>query len=76
LVQHNPHPRLRKSDIAAAIRYALSRWQALNRYVEDGTLAIDNNAVERTIRPLAPGRKTGCSQARIPAASAPLPSTA
>lgn len=46
-----------RSDIAAAIRYALTRWQALTRYVEDGTLAIDNNAVERAIRPLALGRK-------------------
>jgi transposase len=46
-----------RSDIAGAIRYALSRWQALTRYIDDGTLAIDNNAVERTIRPLALGRK-------------------
>jgi len=48
---------LGRSDIAGAIRYALSRWEALNRYVDDGTLAIDNNAVERTMRPLALGRK-------------------
>jgi transposase len=46
-----------RSDIAGAIRYALSRWEALIRYIDDGTLAIDNNAVERTIRPLALGRK-------------------
>jgi hypothetical protein len=26
----------RKSDTAAAIRYALSRWRALSRYLEDG----------------------------------------
>ncbi len=45
------------SDIAGAIRYALSRWEALIRYLDDGTLAIDNNAVERAIRPLALGRK-------------------
>ncbi len=45
------------SDIAGAIRYALSRWEALIRYLDDGTLAIDNNAVERDIRPLALGRK-------------------
>jgi transposase len=45
------------SDIAGAIRYALSRWQALSRYLDDGTLAIDNNAVERSIRPLVLGRK-------------------
>jgi transposase len=46
-----------RSDIAGAIRYALSRWQALSRYLDDGTLAIDNNAVERSIRPLVLGRK-------------------
>lgn len=36
----------RKSDTAAAIRYALSRWLALTRYVDDGQLEIDNNAAE------------------------------
>jgi len=46
-----------RSDVAAAIRYALSRWTALTRYVEDGTIAIDNNPVERAMRPVAPGRK-------------------
>jgi transposase len=46
-----------RSDIAGAIRYALSRWNALTRYLDDGTLAIDNNAVERAIRPLVLGRK-------------------
>jgi transposase len=46
-----------RSDIAGAIRYALSRWQALTRYQDDGTLAIDNNAAERAIRPLVLGRK-------------------
>ena len=40
-----------------AIRYALSRWKALTRYVADGRLQIDNNPVERAIRPLALGRK-------------------
>ena len=46
-----------KSDLAAAIRYALSRWDALTRYCDDGRLEIDNNAAERSIRPLALGRK-------------------
>jgi hypothetical protein len=46
-----------RSDLASAIRYALSRWSALTRYLDDGTLAIDNNAVERAIRPLVLGRK-------------------
>ena len=46
-----------KSDLAAAIRYALGRWMALGRYIDDGRLQIDNNAAERAIRPLALGRK-------------------
>jgi transposase len=47
----------RKSEIAAAIRYALGRWRALLRYVEDGTIEIDNNAAERALRAVALGRK-------------------
>ena len=47
----------RKSDTAAAIRYALSRWPALTRYVDNGQLEIDNNAAERTLRVVALGRK-------------------
>jgi transposase len=47
----------RKSDTAAAIRYALSRWPALMRYADDGQLEIDNNAAERALRLVALGRK-------------------
>jgi transposase len=47
----------RKSDTAAAIRYALSRWPALTRYIDDGQLEIDNNAAERALRVVALGRK-------------------
>ena len=47
----------RKSDTAAAIRYALSRWPALTRYIDDGHLEIDNNAAERALRVVALGRK-------------------
>jgi transposase len=46
-----------RSDLAKAIRYARSRWAALTRYLDDGTLEISNNAAERAIRPLALGRK-------------------
>jgi hypothetical protein len=46
----------RKSDTAAAIRYALSRWPALTRFVDDGHLEIDNNAAERALRVVALGR--------------------
>ena len=46
-----------KSDMAGAIRYALSRWVALTRYLDDGTIEIDNNAAERALRVVALGRK-------------------
>ena len=46
-----------KSETAGAIRYALSRWRALTRYVDDGLLEIDNNAAERSLRPVVMGRK-------------------
>ena len=47
----------RRSDLAVAIRYALTRWQALTRYADDGRLEIDNNAAERSLRGVALGRK-------------------
>jgi hypothetical protein len=47
----------RKSDTAMAVRYALSRWEALLRYVNDGRIEIDNNAAERALRTVALGRK-------------------
>ena len=46
-----------KSDLASAMRYALSRWTALTRYIHDGRIEIDNNAAERSIRGIALGRK-------------------
>jgi transposase len=47
----------RKSDTALAVRYVLSRWEALLRYVDDGRIEIDNNAAERSLRTVALGRK-------------------
>jgi len=47
----------RKSPLAIAIRYALTRWTALTRYRDDGRLEIDNNAAERALRAVALGRK-------------------
>jgi transposase len=32
-----------KSETASAIRYALSRWRALTRYIDEGRLEIDNS---------------------------------
>ena len=47
----------RKSGVAVAIHYALSRWEALLCFCEDGRLEIDNNAAERALRAVAIGRK-------------------
>ncbi len=37
--------------------YSLNNWQALCEYARHGNLAIDNNAAERKLRPVAVGRK-------------------
>lgn len=47
---------LPKSALGQAIGYALNNWTALNRYLEQGYLAIDNNPSERTLRAIALGR--------------------
>jgi transposase len=46
-----------KTKLAEAIRYALSRWAGLCLFLEDGRIEIDNNVVERAIRPIALTRK-------------------
>ncbi|MGF1627279.1 MAG: transposase [Alphaproteobacteria bacterium] len=46
-----------RSDLAAAIRYALARQQGLTCYLDDGHLEIDNNTAERALRGIALGRK-------------------
>jgi len=46
-----------KSTLAVAIRYALSRWDGLVRFLGDGRVDIDSNAVERAMRPIGLGRK-------------------
>ena len=48
---------LPKAPLGKAITYALNQWEALNVYLEDGDLSIDNNPAERAIRPIAVGRK-------------------
>ena len=48
---------LPKSPMGQAVTYALNQWTALQRYLEDGRLAIDNNATERSLRGVAVGRK-------------------
>ena len=45
---HNP---------SGAIRYILARRTSLTRHLDDGRLEIDTNTVERSMRPIALGRK-------------------
>lgn len=46
-----------RSDLAAAIRYALSRWDALTLVLRNGRACLDNSAAERAMRPIAVGRR-------------------
>jgi transposase len=46
-----------KGKLAEAIRYALTRWEGLSLFVDDGRVEIDSNTVERSIRPIALNRK-------------------
>jgi transposase len=48
---------LPKGPLGKAIAYAQRNWTALNRYLDEGYLEIDNNAAERALRPVAVGRK-------------------
>jgi len=44
-------------SIAGAIDYSLNGWTALTRHLEDGSVPIDNNFIERQIKPWAMGRR-------------------
>ena len=48
---------LPKSDFAEALRYLRNHWEALNVYVRDGRIPIDNNLVEQLMKQVAMGRK-------------------
>lgn len=45
-----------KTPLGAAVNYALNQWDSLQVYLTDGLVPIDNNGVERAIRPIAVGR--------------------
>ena len=47
-----------KSKLVEAIRYALSRWAGLSRFLEDGRVCLSNNCAERALRGVALGRKS------------------
>ena len=46
-----------RGPTAEAIRYALNHWDGLERFLEDGRIELDNNSVERAMRPVALSRK-------------------
>jgi transposase len=48
---------LPKSLTGSACEYALGQWHKLERYLEHGEVEIDNNPAERSIKPVAIGRK-------------------
>ena len=48
---------LPKSAMGRAISYVLDQWPALQRFLDDGRIEIDNNTVENAIRPTAVGKK-------------------
>ena len=45
------------SKIAEAIDYSLNAWSALTLHLDDGAVAIDNNLIERQIKPWKLGAK-------------------
>ena len=46
-----------KSPTGQALKYIAKYWNGLNLFLTDGRIEIDNNPVERTIRPIALNRK-------------------
>ena len=46
-----------RGPTAEAIRYALNHWEGLQRFLEDGRIELDNNSVERAMRPVCLSRK-------------------
>ncbi|WP_417423041.1 IS66 family transposase, partial [Hoeflea sp.] len=46
-----------KSPLGEALKYIAKYWKGLQLFLTDGRIEIDNNSVERTIRPIALNRK-------------------
>ncbi len=46
-----------KSPLGEALKYIAKYWDGLNLFLTDGRIELDNNPVERTIRPMALNRK-------------------
>ena len=61
---------LPQSPLGKAIQYCLNHWSGLTRYLEDGRLSFDNNAMERKIKPFVIARKNFLFAATQPGADA------
>ena len=48
---------LPKSQFGKAIAYTLNHWDGLTLFLSDGRVEVDSNTVERSMRPIALGRK-------------------
>ncbi len=46
-----------KAPLGEALNYIAKYWDGLIRFLDDGRIELDNNTVERTIRPIALNRK-------------------
>src|SRR5262249_35917030 len=51
-----------RSPMAEAIRYVLTQWNGLTLFLDDGRIEIDNNCIERNMRPIA----VTCSLCTLP----------
>lgn len=47
----------RAAELAEHIRYAQGHWRGLNLFLEDGRIEVDNNMIERQMRPIGIGRR-------------------
>lgn len=47
----------RHAEVAKAMDYMLTRWEAFSRFLSDGRICLTNNAAERALRGVALGRK-------------------
>ena len=58
-----------RGPTAEAIRYAMNHWHGLERFLEDGRIELDNNTVERAMRPIILSRKNslfaGCDEGGV-----------
>ncbi len=59
-----------KSALGVALKYTINNWDVLNNYCLDGRISIDNNGIERMIKPFACGRKNWLFQGNTKGANA------